>query len=375
MYEFIRKRLSTLFLLFLSALGFSLALLIARVYGHEGILYHTLNFQSTITLIGFILQMGFRASLRMHIHKNRVRIVVILESMLILSLLLFSFVGLFFEIIISKYYFISASSALAVLTLKLTLSVAREDKRKQLYYTVGNFFLCLNGVFIYILFEPDILMSNFILELVSLIILLLVYIFDSKKIIIDKSNIKLFTTVLANSQSFQLGSGFIFFAIYILTQVVLFSYAGKEELLVFADMQILSGGLVLLIGQILLIVESKIYKNIAIRLKLLLFIISIQALFVIFVGAIFYYIYNVSLGFILTILFVLTSRVSVGYIVQYINEYRYVLVRILFALMTFLGFIYYHKESLLLEVQLIPCITFLTLGTYLIYKESEHAKK
>lgn len=176
---FLRGRLSTLLLLFLSALGFSLGLLIARLHGSEAVLYNVLNFQSTVTLFGFFLQMGFRASLRFHVHENRPKLVSTLESMLTLLLLLLSVVGLFFEFISGEYYFLSASSVLAVVTLKLTLSVARESKRKQLCYTFTNLFICFMGSFFYIVLKDDVLLSGFIIELVSVLILIFVYILDT----------------------------------------------------------------------------------------------------------------------------------------------------------------------------------------------------
>ena len=150
MIFFLKEKALTLTILFLSALGFSIGLFLVRVFGSVDAVENVLVYQSTIALLAFVLQCGFRASLRSSIYKNRKKIVHFAQIYLILFLVIISMLGVLFELIYSAIYFVSASCVLAVVTLKFTLSVAMDLKRDQIIYGALNFVICFYGSVLYV---------------------------------------------------------------------------------------------------------------------------------------------------------------------------------------------------------------------------------
>lgn len=362
------KKFKSFFLLLLSALGFSLGLLLARITGNNELLPVILNFQSTVVLLSFILQLGFRASLRIHLYHNRSRLVKLCEEFLYRMLLFCAFIGFFLELYFDIKIYIASSAALAYITLKLTLSVARENLRKQFFYTILNFYLCFSGA-VFFLVVNDIGSASLLIETSAFITLAL---FCRKTVgSITRKNI--IYSILYRAQSYQLGSGVISLIVFILTQSMITTYTNDIVMVAFSDAQIASGFISLLIGQCLLLFEVKLYKNNGARIHLFFTLMLLQFIVVFILAISMHNFYLVDFYLFFVVNFILTSRVLLGYLVQYVIQGREYLNMLCTALLLYFCVYYflYLKENV--YVHILPVLTFIFVGTYLLIKEKKNA--
>jgi len=369
--SFFVRKFKAFFLLILSSLGFSVGLVLARLNGDESLLPKILDFQSVVVLVSFVLQLGSRAALRVHHYNNRHRLVNVSEDFLYLLLVPLSVLGLFFETYFDRGFYIVASCALTLVTLRLALSVARQDLKAQFKYTVVNFLLCISGSLFFIVevggIRPDIL-----IELLSLLIILTLYEKIDISIVIKYR--KAIFSIFYKAQSYQFGSGAISFMVFVLTQSMILNYSDSIVMVAYTDIQIASGFLTLFIGQALLLFESKLYAEDEARLKVFGGILLLQIFLAILFSSIVCLVYEVSFSLMFVISFILSSRVVLGYIVQYAAGKRLWLNLFFCLLLMFYLTYYLFFLGNDIEFQIVPVFLFVTFGCCLFWVRRQNAK-
>jgi len=237
-YELVVYKAKVFTLLILSSLGFSVGLVLARMSGDESLLPKVLNYQSVVVLSSFVLQLGCRAALRMHFYNNRHRLVEITESFLYMLLFPLMLIGIFFEVYFDIYIYIASSSAMAFITLKLTLSVARNSLRVQFLYATINFTLCVVGSLFFI-FETESISANLMIEISAVFIMMTAC--GKANFSGVRRRLKAIFAIVYRAQSYQLGAGVISLMVFCLTQSMILGYSNSTVMVAFADTQIGSG--------------------------------------------------------------------------------------------------------------------------------------
>lgn len=363
------KRAFIFYFLLFSSLGFSVGIIVVRVFLDNDALSYILNLQGIVVFTSFILQFGLRASLRVSIYKNRVRLADVSEQSLYFILVVFGTVALLFEFILSKTLFFCLSSLLAIVTLRLTLSVARNKTLLIYFFSVVNFAVAVGSSIILLIFR-DFEISGKVIEVFSLLGIFLMY----KKIYLK--NIlrykKVVLLVYFKAQSYQLGSGVIALFVFLLNQSVVAQFKDKEYLSAYSDAVILSGFLVLLVGKGMLLFERRFYEYGSNKLIFYSFMIVFQSflslVFLVFVS--FFYEFYDFIFFV--VVFVLLSRSTAGYIVQYVETKRNILN--LFSLVFFVGYVFiycFYFKYVSVYFHIYPVIFYLFIGFLLFFYEKK----
>lgn len=302
--SFINYRWLHFFYLILSSLGFLASITLIRFFSSENKLNLMLDIQSSAVLYSFFLQMGYRSSFRNYFFNNRIYDINVAKFYIERLLLLFSMMSLFF------FDYLSYSCFFAVLTIRLSISIA--ECRQVERYCVLIFLVCfIPSLFIFYDIEL------FYLEILSFFCLFFLILFDSVTISSSKYNFNVFLSTLVDSQSYQVGGLVSIFSTYYLAQTFVNVEQDDGVLSTYADLQVLCGVFVLLIGKIILIFEGRLYSDRKVRLKfyfsscllLIFFSLALSLFFYFFDGRDFYLVLFIS--------FVLLSRVLMGYVVQY----------------------------------------------------------
>lgn len=369
--DFFVGKCRTFVLLTLSSLGFSLGLVLVRLFGDEAMLPKVLSFQSTVVLLSFILQLGSRAALRVHFYGYRHRLVGISEDFVYLLQIPLAILGVVYVVYFNGQIYLATSCALALTTLRLTLSVARESPREQLIYSSANFLLCLSGSILFLL-ESDYLDADVLIEVLSLLVIVLSY----KKIHIPTvlRRRKAIYLILYKAQSYQLGSGVVALMVFVLTQSMILIYENTTTIVAYADVQIASGFLTLFLGQTLLMFEARLYKDSAARIKvfgcMLLLHVSTVCLFSLLVSSL----YQVGFSVVFVASFILSSRVTLGFITQYTVLGRRWLNAFFVSAAIFYSAYYLFFLKTFVGAQLVPVMLFIILGCGLFWREKKYAE-
>jgi hypothetical protein len=366
-------KLVVFIVLIVSSVGFSVGLVLAKVLGDETIVTKIVNFQSIVVFFSFILQLGTRSALRLHYYKNRQRLVALVEQSLYVFLILVCFLGGAYELYTGNIAYIIFSSTLAFVTLKLTLTIARNDFRGQVLYTIQNLILCVSGSIFYLI-EPFLFSADVMLETSSLLILVLNY-HKIKYTLIYKKRRSL-ASIFLTAQSYQLGSGVIAIMVFVLVQGALLKYSNTDVMLAFADIQIAAGFIVLLMGQALLVCERRLYKEQQIKFKVFCIMLMLQTIITCGIASVLYGIYGGDVFLLFVLSFLLSSRVVLGYIVQYVssNNSRRSMNKFFIIVLGLYATYFYNFMHLPVVVQLFPVLFFILLGFILISRECKYAK-
>ena len=361
------EKMLTFFFLILSSLGFSTGIVTTKIFSDSNSLAYILKLQSVVVFTSFILQLGLRAALRVQIYSNRKRLAKITYDYLYVFLSILSILAFISELYFSKYLFFTLSSLLAIVTLNLTLSVASNVLKSIVIFGFITFLVAFSGSLILLLVD-DIKMTSMLIELISLIVLISLYRVENwskiykyrKKIIV----------IYWNAQSYQLGSCVVALFIFLLTQSAVLQFK-DGTLNAYSDALIFSGFIVLFIGQIMLLFERKLYKSKSNKYFLYILMIIIH----VFISAIFSfiasYIYNTDWVLMMSVVFILLSRTTAGYIVQYIELKRDVLNCI--SGVFFLGYLIFYFfgfKNFDINYHIYPVILYLFLGFVLLKRES-----
>lgn len=361
------KQLINLFSLIFGALGFSVGILTIRIFSDESSLAFILNLQSMVVFISFLLQMGLRAALRAQIYKGRLLLARTTEKSLQFFLLLISIIAISGEIIYGEFYYIGLSSLLAIVTLRLGFNVAEGNPKAIFFNSLATFFIAVSSSVILIIVNKQFI-TNCIIELVALFFIIITsYPFKLKKIYIKKKSI---LRVYWLAQSYQLGAGMISLFMFLLTQSALTNLTSENQLVAYSDALIIGGLLVMLLGKALLLLERKLYAEENNHLLIFTSLIFGQLVISILTSYILHVIYGVGLVLYFSILFVLLSRLSVGYVVQYVSKCRGVLNRLsVLYLLLYSTFIFIDIEKFEIVYQALPLLIFILLGVIFFSKE------
>lgn len=345
--------------LILSSLGFTTGVVLIRGFSSSESLSYIINLQSIVVFTSFLLQLGLRAALRGHLYNGRERLVKAAYESLYVFLLAIACLGVVFEILLDEFLYISLSCLLAIVTLKLTLAVARGETSEIITFSVLNFIVSSGSAFVLITIQ-DLTIIDKAIELISLLVLILLYRkMELKKVL----RLRLYLLkVYWKAQSFQLGSCVIALFIFLLNQSAVAQLDG-EHLNAYSDALILSGFLVLLIGKVLLLLERKFFHSGEKLYFLYVLLVVGQSVISAIVSYILSVLYQMSWGIIFTILFVLLSRTTAGYLVQFTKKKRSTLNFVSGAL--FLSYVSLYLigfKDLSIGYQLIPVLLYLSLG-------------
>lgn len=302
----------------MSSLGFSIGVVFIRFFSDTTSLAFIINLQSIVVFSSFILQLGLRAALRVHIYSGRLLLARRSSESLYILLLFISLLGFFTEVYIDTFYFIALSCLLSIVTLRLTISIAKNNFRTIFGYSFLNFIVTISSSLLVILIK-DLNFSSYIIEISSILLLLLLY-----SPIKWKALLRHFGKILKvywGAQSYQLGSCVVALFVFLLTQTAVVQFKG-DDLIAYSDALILSGLLVMLIGKAMLLFEKNIYGSEGNQYGLYVFILCLQICICFLFSTFLYFYYNVSWTIMFSVIFVLLSRTSAGYIVQYVEKNR-----------------------------------------------------
>lgn len=360
-------KLTSFVVLLFSSIGFSFGAVVIRLFSDGDALAYIINLQSMVVFGSFILQFGLRAASRVHIYNGRPQMTKLASDLLHVILCLLAIIGLALEIYTEKYIYVSLSSLLAMVTLRLTISVAKNITTSIINLSMLNF-LVASGSSLILLAIGDQVKATIVIEAASAAGLL--FMINGIKL----QNIFRFRQLLVlmflRAQSYQLGSCVIALFIFLLTQSAVSQLEGVA-LSAFSDALILSGFLVLLLSKTLLLVERKLYSKEANKLSLFTFLIAMQVLVSIIFSVLLHSIYGVGITLMFTLLFVLLSRTTAGYIVQYVEVNRNVLnyVSSIFFVVYFFAF-FLELKSIDISLHVIPVIIFLSIGAFLLKRST-----
>lgn len=346
----------------LSSLGFTAGLGLVRIWGDEANLAEILNYQSSITLLSFMLQLGYRASLRKYYYEGYERTVSISHDFFYLFVVFSAMCSYVIQYYIGANLYLVSSFVVAYLTFLQTQAVIKKDLKSQLYSALGNFFICSVAGLGVVLLSIE---NFYIFEGVALFILL----FFPRNINIRKVLARrvLIMEILIRSQSYQIGSMMIMLMVFVLTQSVIHEYSNSKEIVAFADVQLVSGLLTLMFGQTLVLFEKKLYTAKIARylvfLRMSLFIAGVSGIASLF----FSYLHGVSFLLLFVFLIILNSRVLVGYVIQYTDKNRSLINVIAIALSIMYGAYYFSILGEGLIYQIVPVVFVLIVGGYLLY--------
>lgn len=360
-----RKLVSFISLIF-SSLGFTLGLLLIRFFSDHQSLVYIINLQSTVVFLSFILQFGLRAAIRQHIYRQRLRLANVSEKSLHYILALLSIVMFLIEYFYNEYFYFCLSSLLTLVTLKLTTNVAKNNVFSIIKFSGLNFFVAISGS-CFILYFNSIEYANFSLECISLVaIILTIKIKDAALCLKHKVSI---CRIYCKAQSYQLGSSVIALFVFSLSQTAIIQFTVSDELSAYSDALIASGFLVLLLGKMLLLFEKKLYQDKAKHFYFFSLIVVAQVSFTAVFSLALSIIYNVNFLTSFVVVFILLSRIPVGYIVQYVNNNRFLL-NILSsgAFLFYLAFYMFDFKNININYQIFPVVLYLAAGFLLFYK-------
>jgi len=361
---FSEKTLS-LFILIFSSLGFSTGIIAIRLYSGTDSLAYIINLQSIVVFTSFILQFGLRAAIRVHIYNRRLRLAKVSYDSLYLLLAFLSIIGFSVEFYSDTYVFISLSCLLAIVTLNLTIGIAKNNFKSIVYLSVVNFLVAFGSSVILLIFKTPELTSVFI-EVTSIVVFISIY----RKVNwtqLHKYKIPI-VRVYWSAQSYQLGSCVVALFIFLLTQSAVIQFEGSA-LNAYSDALILSGFLVLLLGKGMLLFERRLYNSVDKQYLLYISLIVIQILVSAIFSAIISHIYDVNWVLMLSVIFVLLSRTTVGYIVQYVENNRGVLNYV--SGFFFIGYIIVYIlgfKNIDITYHSLPVLMYLLVGFFLFKK-------
>jgi len=349
-------------LLVISALGFSIGIVLVRFFSDINSLSGLLNYQSKVVLLSFFLQLGLRTLIRKYQHLGYSYIVKNLLGMLISILLIISFLAGGLSFFSVEKSLIGSSCLLGYLTCQQSLSVSSGNLKLQfitaliiLTYCLAPSVLILSGI---INFEN-------VIDVLSVALLIIVFLRNH----IAREGLwlrrwKLLLFLCFRAHYYQLSVGVVLFIIYVFTQVTLNVYDGENEIVAFADSQIMSGALVLVAGKVLLLVEKKIYKVEEIRNKVMLLSMFSQLILCLLMAIPIYLISSVSYFFCFVALFILSSRFCMGYILVYMDEYKREFVPLSVLLFVAIAIGYYQNIFCVKGIYYLQVIPVLVLYGY-----------
>ncbi|ATG76503.1 hypothetical protein [Pseudoalteromonas sp. 1_2015MBL_MicDiv] len=367
MYFDVKKRkIISFFSLVFSSLGFTSGILLVRAFSNHESLSQVINLQSIVVFSSFILQFGLRAALRGHIYNGRIRLAQLSERSLHYILALCSILVFFIEYLYGLYFYFCLSSLIALVTLRLTINVAKNNFLSIFKFSALNFFVAIVGSVCILIFD-EIEYANITIELFSLLIIIFTVKLNSFFYCLKYKTSLL--KVYFDAQSFQLGSCVIALFIFLLSQTAIVQFSNSNQLSAYSDALIVSGFLVLLLGKLLLLFERKLYQENAKHLRFFIIMILSQTILASFFSLILSKVYSVSFLISFTVVFILLSRIPIGYIVQYEKENRFLL-NVVSGLF-FIGYICFYMfgfKSLDITLHILPVIIFMLFGLFLFWR-------
>ena len=347
----------------MSSLGFSLGAVFIRFFSDTISLAFIINLQSIVVFSSFILQFGLRAALRVHIYSGRLLLAKRSSESLYVLMLLISLLGFFIEVYIDTFYFISLSCLLSIVTLKLTISIAKNTFRTIFGYSLLNFIVTISSSLLVILIK-DLKFSSYIIEISSITLLLLLYSSINWRALLR--HFRKILKVYWGAQSYQLGSCVVALFVFLLTQTAVVQFKG-DDLIAYSDALILSGLLVMLIGKAMLLFEKNIYGSEDNQYALYVFILCLQICICAVFSTFLYFYYNVSWTIMFSVIFVLLSRTSAGYVVQYVEKNRWLLNIVSGIFFILYALVYFtNLKELNIGYHFYPVFVYLLIGFLLL---------
>ncbi|WP_144062934.1 hypothetical protein [Litchfieldella anticariensis] len=299
-----------------SSIGFSLLLLSVRYYGVTSQVSEIIDYQSKVVFFSFLFQAGLRSAVRNLIHFGKIKSADLSVSVLItlLSLIMvFYFLSLPFN---SSHLYLTTAGLVAVTTLTMSVSIAKSDNKKIVISSVFNILaIVVPGLMVIIFDAKEELFSELASIFLAIVFLLFIGFFPSLKL-------KRANPVFKYGFPMQLGSFFIYSSIFLFAQIVVnFSKENQVLPLVYADAQIVSGVILLLLSKSLLFLEGRIYKN-----NNFSFIYGCSIVLLLFVSLVFSIVETTliendsALMMAFMVFLILSSRLPAGYLVQYLKS-------------------------------------------------------
>lgn len=345
----------------LSSLGFTAGLAFVRVLGEESDLSDVLNYQSSITLLSFVLQLGYRASLRKYYYEGYTRVVDVSHDFFYLFVVISASVAYLIQYYIQVNLYIVSSLVVAYLTFLQTQAVVRQKLLPQLCSAIGNFFICVAAGIGVVVFSID---DYYIFEAFALFVL----IFFSRNVSFRRLYMRraIVIDILVKSQSYQIGSLMIMLMVFVLTQSVIHRYSDSNVIVAFADIQLISGLLTLVFGQALVLFEKNLYgaesAKYTVFLQISIFIAAVSAL----ASVLFAVFHGVDFNLLLVFIIILNSRVLLGYVIQYVDNNRRLINLIAIAMSALYSIYYMFMVGEYLDLQIIPVLFVLMVGGYMM---------
>ncbi|PWY56597.1 hypothetical protein DGG96_05590 [Legionella qingyii] len=251
------------FMVFLGAVGFSLAIYCSRVFFNNHGLINLIYLQTTTAFLAFLIQAGMRAGLRKEFLCGRQRIVNVVENYIIgIWVFIFPPLSIVSLLVMKNYYFPIISALNAILTLLIGLRLVQKNIVEACFYSVVLFFInfIAGGWCIYADYHSE-TASNVMIEVCALVIGMFFIKRPSSKLNYSKG-MKLFVKISKKYWGMQVSSFLIVFSGYIFSQLILnIAQTQKEIIIIYSDAILISGIFTMILSRVMLLFEQRVVKS------------------------------------------------------------------------------------------------------------------
>lgn len=319
-------RLKNFAFLVVSALGFSLSIVVVRLWGDTERLSTLLLLQSNVVLLSFVFQLGVRASIRLSVYRNRLALSKAYVNIFEVLMLVVGAAGVVTEWLWGMDYYVALSTLVSLTTVELSFAVANGKSKSIAIWSSSNFLAT---------FYPGMMMlygetafgykydANTLIECIALLCLVFVFLFVTVgQIRKSFKKIRIFLKFIVSSQSYQVGGANNVLMVFFLIQSSVALLNHTDGMNAYADIQVISGIFVLLLSKAMMLYEKNLYyynKD-----KLFLFSSLLVIIFLISTSLAIYAHFSTKSPWLtlFAVAFCLNSRIAWGAIVQYLDGAR-----------------------------------------------------
>lgn len=334
--------------LLLSGISYSILLLTARLFITDD-LPGIVTFQSTAVFMTFILQAGYRAGVRKEYIYGNTR--VALQTVYALAYLfgrVIPPVSLLLLLLLDEPLFLAFSAMQALLTSYLALCVISGDKKQSIFISFSIFFHIVIAGITFFIFSHD--TAVIIIESISTLLLVFIAKFSSKRKHGERICKLVMVVVMKKYLSLQYAAFLIYFSMFIIAQICLkhkdFNVLETSLLLIYTDMQLLSGVILLGLGKVSVMLERPIIKRNLVQIYLRILALFICLIAIICYIVVYYYQSSSLLAFSYALLFLtLSGRYLISSIFSFtIEACHYVMLFIVGALTVYFCFLWSAEQ-------------------------------
>lgn len=253
------KNYISFFMVMVTGASFSVMILVSRLFFSEK-LVEIIYFQSVVVFFTFIAQLGLRAGGRIHIHLGKIKTMEYITSYIARNSWKFGALLTSITVVFSLSFYPSFIILQAYLSYLQGLYIAKKENKMVLL----NSLLLIFSVFVscaIIVMSKSILYSVLQIELFAVLFLIFLSFFNNSEYPAIRQK-RLLISLINRYRGLQYSSYLIYFTAYIFAQIFVFLGKDNQDIIeLYADVVLIGGLQVMIIGKLLVFVEGNIIKN------------------------------------------------------------------------------------------------------------------